>query len=221
MNVVEIEARVRSLLAEIPPHVTLVAAAKTRTPDEIAAAIAGGVRIVGHNYVQEAERAIDALGRDAAHWHMIGHLQRNKVREAVRLFDLIQTVDSARLAEKIAEEGAKVGRVVPILVEINSAQEEQKSGVLPDDAVDFVREIAELPSLRIDGLMTMGPFSANAEDLRPSFARTRSLFDRIASLEIPGAEMRTLSMGMSNSYAVAIEEKATMVRLGTTLFGPR
>jgi pyridoxal phosphate enzyme (YggS family) len=216
-----IEDRVRATLAELPDGVELVAAAKTRSPSEIRSALAGGVRAVGQNYVQEAEVAIAELGRRAAAWHMIGHLQRNKVKAAVRLFDLIQTVDSERLAEKIASEARKAGRVMPILIEINSASEAQKSGVLSEQAVELVRRIAPLEGIRVDGLMTMGPFSSDPEDLRPAFRRTKALFDRIASLGLPNAEMKTLSMGMSDSYRVAIEEGANMVRIGTALFGPR
>jgi len=213
--------RVRQLLAGIPPNIVVLAAAKTRSVDEIRASIEGGIRLVGQNYVQEAQRAIDELGRDAAEWHMIGHLQRNKVKAAIRLFDTIQTVDSVRLAEAIDRECAKLGRVMPVLVEINSAREPQKSGVFPEETVDLIRQIAELPSVRIDGLMTMGPLVADPEEIRPHFAETKRLFDEIVGLRIPDVEMRILSMGMSDSYEVAIEEGATMIRLGTVLFGPR
>lgn len=236
--------RVREILAGIPPHVAVLAAAKTRSVDEIRASIEGGIRIIGYNYVQEAAASLEALGRSeraiepreraafsneltghvepsqfAA--HMIGHLQRNKVKAAVRLFDTIQTVDSVRLAEAIDRECAKLDRVMPILVEINSAREPQKSGVLPEEAADLIREIAVLPSVRIDGLMTMGPLVADPEEIRPHFAETRRLFDKIVGLRIPDVEMRILSMGMSDSYEAAIEEGATMIRLGTVLFGPR
>ncbi len=213
--------RVGKVLAGIPSHVSVLAAAKTRSVDEIRAAIEGGIRLVGQNYVQEAQRAIEALGRDAAEWHMIGHLQRNKAKAAVRLFDTIETVDSVRLAEAIDREAAKVGRVLPILIEVNSAREPQKSGVLPEEAADLVRTIAGLPSIRIEGLMTMGPLVDDPEEIRPFFAETKRLFDEIAGLRIPDAGMRVLSMGMSDSFGIAIEEGATLVRLGTVLFGPR
>jgi len=213
--------RVGKVLAGIPSHVSVLAAAKTRSVDEIRAAIEGGIRLVGQNYVQEAQRAIEALGRDAAEWHMIGHLQRNKAKAAVRLFDTIETVDSVRLAEAIDREAAKVGRVLPILIEVNSAREPQKSGVLPEEAADLVRTIAGLPSIRIEGLMTMGPLVDDPEEIRPFFAETKRLFDEIAGLRIPDAGMRVLSMGMSDSFGIAIEEGATLIRLGTVLFGPR
>jgi pyridoxal phosphate enzyme (YggS family) len=213
-----IEERVRRTLAELPDDVELVAAAKTRSPEEIEAALAGGVRIVGQNYVQEAEAAIDALGRDRARWHMIGHLQRNKVKAAVRLFDLIQTVDSLRLAQKIDSEAGVAERVMPILIEVNSASEPQKAGALPEDVLDLVSECARLPAVRVEGLMTMGPLTTDLGELRAAFRLTKELFDRIA---LANVDVRTLSMGMSDSYKLAIEEGANMVRIGTGLFGPR
>jgi len=213
--------RIRKLLAAIPPHVEVLAAAKTRTPDEVRAAIDAGIRLIGQNYVQEATAAIETIGRDAAQWNLIGHLQRNKAKLAVRLFDAIETVDSVRLAAAIDREAAKIDTVLPILIEINSAREDQKSGVVPEDAEAVIREIAAFSSIQIDGLMTMGPFVPDPEEIRPYFAETRRLFDRIAALGIPNVEMHTLSMGMSDSYRVAIDEGATRVRLGTVLFGPR
>lgn len=216
-----IEDRVRQTLASLPADVRLVAAAKTRTPDEIRAAVAGGVRIVGQNYVQEAKRVIETLGRDAAEWHMIGHLQRNKARDAVRLFDLIQTVDSLRLAERIDAEARKAGRIMPVLIEINCARESGKAGVLPEDAADLIAQVVKLTSIRVNGLMTMGPLTVKPEELRPFFRLTRRLFDRMASPETESVRMATLSMGMSDSYEVAIEEGSNMIRIGTALFGPR
>lgn len=213
--------RVRDTLATLPDHVRLVAAAKTRSPDEIRAALAGGVRIIGMNYVKEAAAAIDQLGRETAEWHMIGHLQRNKVREAIRLCDLIQTVDSMRLAERIDTEARNCGLVMPVLVEVNSAQEPQKAGVAPDDVIPILREMAGLRAIRVEGLMTMGPLTPDAEAIRPYFRLTKALFDEAVNLAIEGVRMATLSMGMSDSYAVAIEEGSTMVRMGTILFGPR
>ena len=213
--------RVRRLKATLPPHVELVAAAKTRSSEEVRAAIDAGVRIVGHNYVQEAQTMIGQLGPDAASWAMIGHLQRNKVKTAVRLFDCIQTVDSLRLAKAIGRVCEETGRVMQILIEVNSAREPQKSGVFPEAVADLVREIARLESVQVRGLMTMGPLTSDPEQLRPVFRETKTLFDRITSEEISGVSMTVLSMGMSASYAVAIEEGSTMIRLGTTIFGPR
>jgi len=217
----DIEMRVKRTLTEIPDTVALVAAAKTRTPEEIDQALRAGVRIVGMNYVQEAASAVDSLGRSATQWHMIGHLQRNKVRESIHLFDCIQTVDSLRLARKIDAEASAAGIVMPVLIEVNSASEAQKAGVAPEETLDFLRELSALNALRVDGLMTMGPLVENPEAIRPYFRLTKALFDEARTTRIEGIDLRVLSMGMSDSYRVAIEEGATMVRLGTTLFGPR
>jgi pyridoxal phosphate enzyme (YggS family) len=217
----EIGERTKRILDELPSGVTLVVAAKTRTPEEIRAAIDGGARIVGQNYVQEASVAIETLGRDAAEWHMLGHLQKNKVRQAVHLFDTIQTVDSLRLAERIDRECRKIDRVMPVLVEVNSAREPQKSGVLPEDTEALVRAVSALKYVSVRGLMTMGPFADDPETIRPVFRETKRLFDALADAATPSVRMEILSMGMSDSYRVAIEEGANMVRLGTILFGSR
>jgi hypothetical protein len=216
-----IEERARRLLSDIPADVVVVAAAKTRTPDEVRAVLAAGISIVGENYVRETEAAQAAVSRAAARWHLIGHLQRNKAKDAVRLFDLIQTVDSVRLAEAVDAASRALGRVTPILVEVNSAREPQKSGVLPEDATDFVRALEKLEAVRVLGLMTMGPLVADPEALRPAFRETKRLFDGLSRLALERAQMQILSMGMSDSYRVAIGEGATMVRIGTALFGPR
>ena len=213
--------RIRQLKASLPPHVELAAAAKTRTPEEAQAAIDAGLHIIGHNYVQEARVMIEQLGRDAATWTMIGHLQRNKAKVAAQLFDSIQTVDSFRLAEAIDKECGKIGRIMPILVEINAAREPQKAGIAPEDTETLMRELSHLESIHVEGLMTMGPQVSDPEFLRPSFRETKHLFDQIAAAHIPNISMTVLSMGMSSSYPVAIEEGATMIRLGTTIFGPR
>jgi hypothetical protein len=216
-----IEERARRLFSEIPPGVTVVAAAKMRTPDEVRAVLATGISIVGENYVQEAAAAQAAVSRAVAKWHLIGHLQRNKAKDAVRLFDLIQTVDSVRLAEAVDAASRALGRIMPVLVEINSGRESQKAGVLPEDAADFVRTLERLDAVRVVGLMTMGPLVTDPESLRPAFRDTRRLFDGLSRLALERAQMQILSMGMSDSYRVAIEEGSTMVRIGTALFGPR
>ena len=215
-----IRDNVRRILGELPEGVELVAAAKTRTPEEILEAVEAGLRIVGENYLQEAEDVFEIVG-DRVQWHMIGHLQRNKVKKALRIFDMIETVDTVRLAREIDKQCAKAGKVMPVLVEINSGEEEQKAGVPPDEAEGLVREMAGLDHLKVAGLMTMGPFTGDPEDARPYFRTTRAVFDRLAGLAIPGVEMKTLSMGMSNSYRVAVEEGANLVRIGTLIFGER
>ncbi len=212
--------RVKELLRELPPGVRLVGAAKTRTPEEILEAIEAGLEIVGENYVQEAEKASQAIGARVA-WHMIGHLQTNKVKKAVGVFDLIETVGSLKLALELERVCKKLGKVMPILIEINSGEEAQKSGAMPEEAPVLIRNISHLDSVRVMGLMTMGPFAGDPEDSRPYFQRTRQIYDRIGGMNLPGVEMKYLSMGMSNSYKVAIEEGANMVRIGTRLFGKR
>lgn len=211
---------VKKLLTELPPDVDLVAAAKSRTPSEVLAAVNAGVKIIGENYVQEAENAYGMVGKQAK-WHFIGHLQKNKVRKAVNLFDLIETVDSLALARDIDQQCAVISKVMPVLIEINSGREPQKSGVLPEDAQTLTIEISRLKNIRLTGLMTIGPYSASPETLRPYFARTRELFELLTSLNLPGVEMKHLSMGMTDSYRIAIEEGANMVRIGTAIFGPR
>jgi pyridoxal phosphate enzyme (YggS family) len=215
-----ITANVKAILAELPPGVELVAAAKTRTTDEVLEAVEAGVGTIGENYVQEAAVARAVIG-GRARWHLIGHLQTNKARKAVEIFDLIETVDSAELGREIDKRAAAAGKTMEVLVEINSGREPQKMGVGPDDAETLVRELAAIPRLRVLGLMTMGPFEGDPEDSRPYFQETRRVFERLKSLAIPGVEMRRLSMGMSHSWRVAVAEGATIVRIGTAIFGPR
>ncbi len=215
-----IAERVKTLLAELPSHVELVAAAKSRSPQEVLEAVAAGVKIIGENYVQEAEAAQAAVGRRVK-WHFIGHLQTNKVKKAVGIFDLIETVDSIKLGREIDKRSRERNQVMPILIEINSGREPQKFGVVPEEAESLIRSLAFLPNIRVEGLMTMGPETGEAEDSRPYFRVTRELFDRIANLAIPDVAMTRLSMGMSHSYRAAVEEGATIIRLGTILFGPR
>ena len=217
---VDIAANVKRILAELPPGVTLLAAVKGRTAGEVAAAVEAGVSIVGANYVQEAERLRPGVPGPVA-WHLIGHLQRNKVRRAVRLFDLIETVDSVALAAAIDRCSREIGRVMPVLLEVNSAREPQKAGVLPEDVEPLLRQIASLPGLRVEGLMTMGPAAEDPEVLRPFFRLTYELYRHLGGLGIAGVRMRYLSMGMTSSYRVAVEEGANLVRIGTLIFGPR
>jgi pyridoxal phosphate enzyme (YggS family) len=218
--VMGIRENIGELLKELPQGVELAAAAKNRTPDEVLQAVEAGVKVIGENYVQEAEKARAAIG-NKAEWHMIGHLQRNKVKKAVALFDMIETVDSIELAREIDKRCAEMGRVMPVLVEVNSGREEQKTGVLPENAEQLVREISRLPNIRVMGLMTMGPRFGNPEDSRPYFVITRQLFQRIEALRLPNVEMKYLSMGMTNSYKIALEEGANLVRIGTKIFGER
>lgn len=215
-----IQENIQQILAELPAGVTLVAAAKTRSVEEILEAARAGLQVVGENYIQEAEAAFARIG-DKLRWHMIGHLQRNKAKKAVRIFDMIETVDSFRLAAEIDKQCAKMGKTMEILVEINSGEEEQKAGVMPEEAVSLVQDLAGLENIKVLGLMTMGPFAGDPEDARPYFKKTKAIFDELKAVAIPNVEMKELSMGMSNSYRVAVEEGATMVRIGTRIFGER
>jgi hypothetical protein len=215
-----IKENVKEILHTIPPGVSLVAAVKTKSPEEVKAAIDAGIKIIGHNYVQEAELLRKSID-EPVKWHMIGHLQRNKIKKAVPLFDMIETIDSAGLATEVDKQCARLGKIMPVLIEINSGKESNKTGVLPENALTLIQQINHLNNLRILGLMTMGPRFGNPEDARPYFKTTKALFEQIKMLKIPHVEMRYLSMGMSNSYEIALEEGANIVRIGTKLFGAR
>lgn len=212
-----IRENAQKLLGELPKGVELVAAIKDRSAKEVLEAVAAGVSIVGENYVQEAEETYSVVG-NKARWHFIGHLQKNKVKKAVRLFDMLQTVDSVEIAQEIDKRCAQIGKVMPVLVEVNSGRERQKSGVLPEDAENLITAISVLPNIKVMGLMTMGPRFGDPEESRPYFITTRRIFERIQKLELPNVEMRYLSMGMSNSYLVALAEGANMVRIGAKIF---
>ena len=215
-----IEENVQKILNELPKGVDLVAAAKTRNPEEISEAIEAGVRIIGENYLQEALTVFEVIGKGAK-YHFIGHLQKNKIKKAVGIFDLIETVDSREMAEEIDQRCKQINKVMPILIEINSGREKQKFGVFPEIAEDLVKNISSFENIKVMGLMTMGPRFGNSEDSRPYFVETRKIFEKIKSLNLPNVEMKCLSMGMTNSYKVAIEEGANMVRIGTKIFGER
>jgi len=216
----EIEQNVQKLLEELPEGVELVAAAKTRTAEEVLAAVEAGIKIIGQNYVQEAEAIYPAVG-NKARWHFIGHLQKNKAKKAVKIFDMIETVDSVEIAAEIDKRCALMGKVMPVLVEVNSGQEPQKAGVMPEKAEELVRAISSLANIKVMGLMTMGPRFGDPEDSRPYFITTRKIFERIKALKVPNVEMKYLSMGMTNSYQVALEEGANIVRIGNRIFGQR
>jgi len=219
-RIADIVEAVKQILATIPSGVTLVAAAKGRTVEEVEAALQAGVTHVGHNYIQEARPIIQALGGRAT-WHMIGHLQRNKAKLAVRVFDMIETVDSLRLAQAIEHRCMLLGVTMPVLVEINSGREPSKTGVSPEEVDDLVAAIADMEHVRVMGLMTMGPRFGDPEDARPYFRETRAAFERLSSMSLANVTMRYLSMGMTNSYQVAIEEGANIVRIGNKIFGQR
>ncbi len=215
-----IKDNVRKILSELPDGVKIVAAAKTRTAEEVLEAIEAGIKIIGENYMQDALSVYPKIGKKAE-WHFIGHLQKNKVKKAVEIFDMIETVDSIGLAEEINKRCNNINKIMPVLVEINSGMEEQKFGVLPEDAVEFVKKISQFENIKVMGLMTMGPRVGNPEDSRIYFSETKKVFDMLTGLNLKNVEMRYLSMGMTNSYKIAIEVGANMVRIGTLIFGER
>lgn len=215
----EIKKRYEEIIRTMPSNVKLVAATKQRSIEEIRQAIDSGIKIIGENYVQEALSKYKEI--ENVQWHLIGHLQRNKVKDAVKIFDCIQSVDSLRLAEEINKQCEKINKTMPILIEVNIGGEESKYGINPDKTADLVAQIAELPNVHVEGLMTMEPYFDDPDNARPYFRQMKQLFENIKSMKIPNVNLNTLSMGMSNSYKVAIEEGSNMVRIGTKLFGPR
>jgi pyridoxal phosphate enzyme (YggS family) len=202
-----------------PRAVTLVAVIKTVPLESIHEAVRCGLADLGENRVQEARTVVDALGRGAARWHLIGHLQRNKTGHAAGLFDRIHSIDGPEVAAALSRHAVAAGRRLPALVQVNVSGESTKHGVAPEGAGELVRAAASLPGLAVDGLMTMAPYADDAAAARPHFARARALRDAIAREY--GVALPVLSMGMSGDYEVAVEEGSTMVRIGTALFGAR
>ena len=220
-----IKENYQKIRKEIPDNVTIVLAAKRRTPEEIAEVMEAGATDIGENYLQEAEEMYKSLKGDAkkVRWHMIGTLQKNKINKALQIFDVIQTVDSLDKAVAVNKRAESMGKIMPVYIEINIGSEMTKSGVEPVYEVieNLVREMSTFEYLSVEGLMTMGPRFGDPEESRPNFRKTKEIFERIKSLDLPGVKMKTLSMGMSNAYKVAIEEGSNMVRLGTIVFGER
>jgi PLP dependent protein len=200
--------------------VTLVAVTKTHPAEVVQAAIRAGVADVGENRVQELEQKVPAVGRDAVRWHLIGHLQRNKVAKALPLFDLLHSLDSLRLAQALSDAAVKSGATVRALVEVNSVGEETKGGLPAAEAVEVVGRMAELPGLELRGMMTMAPFTDDQAVIRRAFRATRELCEE-AARQVAGFAGTELSMGMSNDFEIAVEEGATLVRVGSSIFGER
>ncbi len=203
-----------------PEEIKLVAVSKTVEPARIREAIEAGVTILGENYVQEARRKIEEIGH-GIQWHMIGHLQSNKAKYAVTLFDYIHSIDGISLAREIDRRAAQKGRRVRALVEVSLSGETAKFGIVPEGVMELVQQIAGLKYISIEGLMTMPPYFDDPERARPSFVGLRELRDRVRREHIEGVRMDELSMGMSGDFEAAIEEGATMIRVGTAIFGER
>lgn len=222
INAVVARIRAAALAAGRDPEtVRLVAVSKTVPAERVRTAVEAGITLLGENYIQEARDKIDALGDLDVSWHFIGHLQRNKAKFAVRLFDLIHAVDSLKLARELDKEAAKHGKVQAILVQVNTGKEATKSGVYAEEALALVREAGRLPHLAVRGLMTLPPFFNAPEKVRPFFRELRELRDRLREEALPGVSMDELSMGMTGDFEAAIQEGATLVRIGTAIFGER
>lgn len=222
-NLQNVENRIQAACARANrerSEVTLIAVSKTKPVSMLNEVYAEGIRCFGENKVQELTEKYDKLPRDVK-WHMIGHLQRNKVKYIIDKATLIHSVDSVRLAETIEQEAAKKDVIVPILVEVNVAEEDSKFGLKVNEVLSIIEEISRFPHIRIKGLMTIAPYVENPEENRPVFARLRKLSVDIAEKNIDNVSVEILSMGMTNDYEVAIEEGATMVRVGTGIFGER
>jgi pyridoxal phosphate enzyme (YggS family) len=203
-----------------PSSVRLVVVTKTVDVESIRHAVAAGASVLGENRVQEARGKIEELG-NLARWHLIGHLQSNKAKYAVKLFELIHSVDNLELAQELDKQAAKIGKVQEVLIEVSIAGEAAKAGVAMREVLVLVRETAKLRNISIKGLMTIPPYSEDPEDSRPFFRKLREQAEKIRSEDIPGVSMTELSMGMSGDFEVAVEEGATMVRVGTAIFGER
>lgn len=208
-----------------PHSVKLMAVTKTVPPERIIPAVEAGITMLGENYVQEAKEKItrlrDYVGFQQPQWHMIGHLQTNKAKYAVRLFDYIHSVDRLELAQEIDHRAKAVSAKINILIEVNVSGEETKNGVPAAEALSLVGQIAPFDNLAVCGLMTMAPYSDNPETSRPFFQALRNLRNEIAREKIPGVRMEELSMGMTDDFEVAIEEGATIIRIGRAIFGKR
>jgi pyridoxal phosphate enzyme (YggS family) len=223
LNLISVKAKIKSAALKTgreEEDITLVAVTKTVGAPRVNEALMLGVKDIGENRIQEAKLKFPELLKRKAGFHMIGHLQSNKVREAVKLFDFIHSVDSPGLAAEIDKEAAKNGKVMPCLIEINIGNESSKTGLKYAEVNDFLKETIKYKNIRFEGLMTVAPIAVKPEEVRPFFQKMKILFDELKKTAA-GAKFKHLSMGMSQDYEVAIEEGATMVRVGSAIFGAR
>ena len=204
-----------------PESVRLVAVSKTIATNRVREAIEAGVTILGENYVQEARSKISDLSAYPVSWHFVGHLQSNKAKYAVRLFDLIHSVDSIKLARELNKQAQKINKIQDILIQVNIGAESAKSGALAQDTKKLLQDVSNLDNLALKGLMTMPPFFNNPEKVRPFFAALRKLRDHLEQQNLANVTLNELSMGMTGDFEAAIEEGATLVRIGTAIFGAR
>ncbi len=204
-----------------PETIRLVAVSKTIPADMVKEAIEAGVKILGENYIQETRKKFDALSSYPVSWHFIGHLQTNKAKYAVRLFDLIHSVDSLKLAHELNKQAKKINKIQEILIQVNISMESTKSGIYEQDALGLIQDISRLENLSVKGLMTMPPFFDEPERARPYFSALRKLRDQIKKESIPNIATDELSMGMTGDFEAAIDQGASLVRIGTAIFGKR
>jgi len=200
-----------------PEEINILAATKGRNVAEIREAIEAGIKLIGENTVQEALAKFEFL--PPVEKHFIGHLQKNKAKIAVRLFDMIESVDSLELAKELSQESLKLGKRMPILIEVNVTEEAGRWGVRPEELFGLIQEILKLEGLQFEGLMAMPPYHEDPEELRPYFRRMKELADELK--DFPSIKMKYLSMGISNDFKVAIEEGSNLIRIGTAIFGLR
>jgi hypothetical protein len=203
-----------------PEEIKVVAVAKTIPVELVREAVECGITEIGENRVQEAKDKYEAIG-DRAHWHLVGHLQTNKVRAALEIFELIHSLDSLRLANEISSRAERIDKEARVLLQVNTSAEESKFGLEPQKVVEFAEQVASLPNLKVKGLMTIGPFTDEDTLIRRSFGELRRLFEKLKASSIPNIDMEILSMGMSADYEVALQEGANVLRIGTSIFGPR
>ncbi len=204
-----------------PADIKLVAVSKTKPAEDVRQAASAGADIFGENYIQEARKKIETLWDLDVKWHFIGHLQSNKAKYAVRLFDMIHSVDSLKLAKALDKEAAKINKIQAVLVQVNISGEETKSGVHPEDTIELLQQISCLEHVQVKGLMTMPPFFDDPLKAKPFFRQLRQLARKAIEAEIANLSMEELSMGMTGDFETAIEEGATLVRIGTAIFGKR
>ncbi|MEW6609203.1 MAG: YggS family pyridoxal phosphate-dependent enzyme [bacterium] len=216
-NLEIIKNRIKQV-AKDSSEIELVAVTKSAGINQIIEAINSGITNIGENRIQEAKGKFDQLKKMEIKWHMIGHLQRNKVKEAIKIFDMIQSVDRLELAKEIEKQAGQINKIMDVLIEVNVSNEETKFGVSPVATLELIQEIAKLSNIRIKGLMTIAPLVSNPEDTRPYFRALANLRDEIAHQQIENVQMKYLSMGMSNDFEVALEEGANMIRIGRAIF---
>jgi len=222
-NIQHIKSRIKAVAERSgrrSEDIHLIAVTKNFSAEIVQEAVDNGIVLLGENRVQEAKSKIEFVKGDVK-WHLIGHLQRNKVKEAIRIFSMIQSLDSLRLAEEIQKRAEQIDKVIDVLVQVNIGREATKYGIDPDDTENFIKKISILPNIKVRGLMAIAPYEENPEDVRIYFRHLNSIFRTIKEKSIENISMEYLSMGMTHDFEVAIEEGSNMVRIGTGIFGMR